>query len=190
METETSWLEHGLVWEDMMLCVVYVSCLLTPIEIFILQYIAFDSPLFIFLAVCDGLCLVDLGVAMHAKVLTPFYVELRLEQTRLEKQQAKEGGALGALGGVGALLLLQQRGGSAAAAAAAASSRAAHKIPPFHFFLRWLWSRPMPDKGKMIARFVGVLPLLSVPIAAALGLSGQACLCIYFSLPLFPSSLY
>lgn len=185
MEEETSWLEHGLVWEDMMLCIVYLSCLLTPIEIFILQYIAFDSPLFIFLAICDGLCLVDLAVATHIHIFSPFLAELKLERTRLEKLQAKEGGGLAALGGIGALLQ-HHRGPSTSPS----SPHEAHTIHPLRFFLHWLWTTPVPEMSKLFARFVGTLPLLSIPIAAALGLDGASvCLLLLGFLSFSPSFL-
>ena len=79
----------AMVWEDVMLLISYVSCLLTPIEICINQEIHFESAFFVFLLLCDAVAVVDVYFSLKDNLWAPFHLDRIKERVRLDKLRAK-----------------------------------------------------------------------------------------------------
>jgi len=155
-------------WNDIMLLCSFLVCLLTPIEIGVVQEISFDSALFIFLLVCDFIALADVWICFQQNFLEPYQQEVFKAKNRLDKQLNK---------------------GEVSTASADSDKPDPHTL---RFLLRFLGTNQVQNKFKIFLRCVSASPSFVLPIASALGMHGTSLpsptplpsTCLSLSLPL------
>jgi hypothetical protein len=144
---------HGLVeWSDIMLLCSFLVCLLTPIEIGILQEISFDSALFLFLLACDFIALADVWLCFQEIFVEPYQQEVFKAKNRVDKQTNK--GDL----------------------ATAATDSDRPEPGTLRFLLRFLGTNQVQNKFMIFLRCVSASPSFVLPIASALGMHGTSLL--------------
>ena len=152
------WVERlkTLIWSDVMLAVSFTSCLLTPIEIGVIQDIHFYGALFVVLLLCDAVAVLDVYYELEQNVWAPFVLDRFKERGRVERLHAKslDSGARGS-GGSAASDKLDSGGGTL--------------LP----LLRFLATNSVPDKGVILLRAVSASPFFVLPIAGLCGLQGE-----------------
>lgn len=157
----------GVVWTDVMLAVSFLSCLLTPIEVGVVQDVDFGSALFVVLLLCDAVAVLDVYYALEQNVWAPFALERARERSRVERLYAK-----GTESGV-------HSGGAAAAEKVEHGTTWA--------FFRFLSANSIPNKGVIVLRALSAAPFFVLPIGGLLGVPGEPFyfLLLHFSLAYF-----
>jgi len=135
-----------VLWTDVMLLVSYLSCMLTPVEIGIVQDIDFNGPLFLFLLLCDGVAVVDVYFSFLHDIWKPFRAEQVKEHKRLEK------------------LRLKSR-----------TEELSVEHGTFKSFLLFLIKAPIKNTNKVVIflRAISASPFFLLPLGGLIGISGK-----------------
>lgn len=144
---------ENMVWDDVMLLICYVGCLLTPIEIGIIQEIHWDSALFVFLFLCDGVSLFDVYFSLQQNIFSPFQIEFEKEKMRLDKLYARGNEN-------------DKRNGK--------DFKENEGPSKFFYFFRFLATNKIENKFKIFLRCMSAAPFFVLPLAELNGLTGKS----------------